>query len=87
MQDCSNTNALAMELPQSCAKASICAFPRNLANDAMFCPILQDLFTNKVTAMDSFGMYGKQIIKRVDVDIDDIAIKSYPDVHTCGPFY
>ena len=46
----------------------------------MFNPKHQELYKNKESATDSFGIYCKILLKEAKIDVGEIAIDSIPDV-------
>ena len=46
----------------------------------MFNPKYQDLYRNKESATDSFGIHCKKSLKEAKIDVREIAINSIPDV-------
>ena len=46
----------------------------------MFNPKFQNLYANKDSATDSFGIYCKKSLKEANIDVGEIAINSVPDV-------
>ena len=56
------------------------ANPGNPAYDVVFNPKYQNLYANKNSATDSFGIYCKKLLKEANVDVGEIAINSIPDV-------
>ena len=54
--------------------------PRNPAYDVVFNPKYQNLYANKDSATDSFGIYCKKLLKEAKIDVAEIAINSIPDV-------
>ena len=56
------------------------ANPGNPASDVVFNPKYQNLYANKDSATDSFGIYCKKLLKEAKIDVGDIAINSIPDV-------
>ena len=46
----------------------------------MFNPKYQNLYANKDSATDSFGIYCKKLLKEAKIDVGEIAINSIPDV-------
>ena len=46
----------------------------------MFIPKYQNLYANKDSATDSFGIYCKKLLKDAKMDVGEIAINSVPDV-------
>ena len=56
------------------------ANPGNLAYDVVFNPKYQNLYANKDSATDSFGIYCKKLSKEAKIDVGQIAINSIPDV-------
>ena len=53
--------------------------PENPAYD-VFNPKHQELYRNKESATDSFGIHCKKLLKEAKIDIGEIAINSIPDV-------
>ena len=47
----------------------LCSIPRH-----------QDLYRNKESATDSFGIHCKKLLKKAKIDVGEIAINSIPDV-------
>ena len=56
------------------------ANPGNPAYDVVFNPKYQNLYANKDSATDSFGIYCKKLLKEAKIDVGEIAINSIPDV-------
>ena len=56
------------------------ANPGNPAYDVLFNPKYQDLYKNKESATDSFGIHCKKLLKEAKIDVGEIAINSIPDV-------
>ena len=56
------------------------ANPGNPAYDVVFNPKYQNLYTNKDSATDSFGIYCKKLLQEAKIDVGEIAINSIPDV-------
>ena len=56
------------------------ANPENPAYDAVFNPKHQELYKNKESATDSFGIHCKKLLKGAKIDVGEIAINSIPDV-------
>ena len=56
------------------------ANPENPAYDAVFNPKQQELYRNKESATDSFGIHCKKLLKEAKIDVGEIAINSIPDV-------
>ena len=56
------------------------ASPGNPAYDVVFNPKHQELFRNKESATDSFGIHCKTLLKEAKIDVGEIAINSIPDV-------
>ena len=56
------------------------ANPGNPAYDVVFNPKYQDLYRNKESATDSFGIHCKKLLKEAKIDVGEIAINSIPDV-------
>ena len=56
------------------------ANPGNPAYDVVFNPKYQNLYANKDSATDSFGIYCKKLLKEAKIDVGEIAINSFPDV-------
>ena len=46
----------------------------------MFNPKHQELYKNKESAIDSFGIHCKKLLKETHIDVGEIAINSFPDV-------
>ena len=46
----------------------------------MFNPKYQILYADKESATDSFGIHCKKLLKKVKIDVGEIAINSIPDV-------
>ena len=51
----------------------------NPAYDVVFNPKYQNLYANKDSATDSFGIYCKKLLKEAKIDLGEIAINSIPD--------
>ena len=56
------------------------ANPGNPAYDVAFNPKYQNLYANKNSATDSFGIYCKKLLKEAKMDVGKIAVNSIPDV-------
>ena len=56
------------------------ANPENPAFDVVFNPKHQELYRNKESATDSFGIHCKKLLKEAKIDVGEIAINSIPDV-------
>ena len=56
------------------------ANPGNPAYDVVFNPKYQDLYRDKESATDSFGIHCKKLLQEVKIDVGEIAINSIPDV-------
>ena len=56
------------------------ANPGKPAYDVVFNPKYQNLYANKDSATDSFGIYCKKLLKEAKIDVGEIAINSIPDV-------
>ena len=56
------------------------ANPGNPAYDVVFNPKYQNLYANKDSATDSFGIYCKKLLKEAKIAVGEIAINSIPDV-------
>ena len=56
------------------------ANPENPAYDVVFNPKHQELYRNKESATDSFGIHCKKLLKEAKIDVWEIAINSIPDV-------
>ena len=56
------------------------ANPGNPAYDVVFNPKYQNLYANKDSATDSFGIYCKKLLKEAKIDVGEIAINSFPDI-------
>ena len=56
------------------------ANPENPAFDDVFNPKHQELYRNKESATDSFGIHCKKLLKEAKIDVGEIAINSIPDV-------
>ena len=56
------------------------ANPGNPAYDVVFNPKYQNLYANKDSATDSFGIYCKKLLQEAKIDVGEIAINSIPDV-------
>ena len=56
------------------------ANPGNPAYDVVFNPKYQNLYANKDSATDSFGIYCKKLLKEAKIDVGEIATNSIPDV-------
>ena len=56
------------------------ANPGNPAYDVVFNPKYQNLYANKDSATDSFGIYCKKLLKEAKIDVGEIAFNSIPDV-------
>ena len=50
------------------------ANPWNPAYDVVFNPKYQNLYANKDSATDSFGIYCKKLLKEAKMDVGEIAI-------------
>ena len=59
------------------------ANPENPAYDVVFNPKHRDLYINKETATNSFGIHCKKLLKEAKIDVGEIAINSIPDVPIC----
>ena len=55
------------------------ANPENPAYDVMFNPKHQELYKNKESATDYFGIHCKKLLKEAKIDVGEIAINSIPD--------
>ena len=56
------------------------ANPENPAYDVVFNPKHQELYKDKESAIDSFGIHCKKLLKEAKIDVGKIAINSIPDV-------
>ena len=56
------------------------ANPEIPAYDVVFNPKHQELYKDKASATDSFGIHCKKLLKEVKIDVGEIAINSIPDV-------
>ena len=56
------------------------ANPDNSAYDVVFNPKHQELYKDKESATDSFGIHCKKLLKEAKIDVWEIAINSIPDV-------
>ena len=56
------------------------ANPENPAYDVVFNPKHQELYKDKQSATDSFGIHCKKLLKEAKIDVGEIAINSIPDV-------
>ena len=56
------------------------ANPENPAYDVVFNPKHQELYKNKQSATESFGIHCKKLLKEAKIDVGEIAINSIPDV-------
>ena len=56
------------------------ANPENPAYDVVFNPKHQELYKDKESATDSFGIQCKKLLKEAKIDVEEIAINSIPDV-------
>ena len=56
------------------------ANPKNPAYDVVFNPKHQELYKDKESAIDSFGIHCKKLLKEAEIDVGEIAINSIPDV-------
>ena len=56
------------------------ANPENPAYDVVFNPKHQELYRDKESATDSFGIHCKKLLKEAKIDVGEIAINSIPDV-------
>ena len=56
------------------------ANPENQACDVVFNPKSQELYRNKESATDSFGIHCKKLLKEAKIYVGEIAINSIPDV-------
>ena len=56
------------------------ANPENPAYDVVFNPKHQELYKDKESATDSFGIHCKKLLKEAKIDVGEIAINSIPDV-------
>ena len=56
------------------------ANPENPAYDVVFNPKHQELYKDKESATDSFGIHCKKLLKEARIDVGEIAINSIPDV-------
>ena len=56
------------------------ANPENPADDVVFNTKHQELYKNKESATDSFGIHCKKLLKKAKIDVGEIAINSIPDV-------
>ena len=56
------------------------ANPGNPAYDDLFNPKYQILYADKESAIDSFGIHCKKLLKKAKLDVGEIAINSFPDV-------
>ena len=56
------------------------ANPDNSAYDVVFNPKHQELYKDKESATDSFGIHCKKLLKEAKIDVREIAINSIPDV-------
>ena len=56
------------------------ANPENPAYDVVLNPKYQNLYANKDSATDSFGIYCKKLLKEAKIGVGQIAINSIPDV-------
>ena len=56
------------------------AKPENPDYDVVFNPKHQELYKNKESATDSFGIHCKKLLKEAKIDVGEIAINSIPDV-------
>ena len=54
--------------------------PGNPAYDVLFNPKYQNLYTNRDSATESFGICCKKLLKEAMIDDGEIAINSIPDV-------
>ena len=52
----------------------------NPAYDVVFHPKHQDLYENKESATDSFGIHCQKLLEKANIDVEEIAINSIPDV-------
>ena len=55
------------------------ANPENPAND-VFNPKHKELYEDKESATDSFGIHCKKLLKKAKINVGEIAINSIPDV-------
>ena len=56
------------------------ANPANPAYDVVFNPKHQELYKNKESATDSFGIHCNKLLKEAKIDVGEIAVNSIPDV-------
>ena len=56
------------------------ANPENPAYDVAFNPKHQELYKDKESAIDSFGIHCKKLLKEAKIDVGKVAINSIPDV-------
>ena len=54
--------------------------PENPAYDVVFNPKHQELYKDKESATDSFGIHCKKLLKEAKIDVGEIVINSIPDV-------
>ena len=52
----------------------------NPAYDVVFNPKHKDLYRNKESATDSFGIHCKKLLKEAKIDVEEMSINSIPDV-------
>ena len=55
-------------------------YPENPAYDIVFNPEHQELYKDKESANDSFGIHCKKLLKEAKIDVGEIAINRIPDV-------
>ena len=56
------------------------ATPGNPAYDVVFNPKYQNLYADKDSATDSFGIHCKKLLKEANIDVGEIAINRRPGV-------
>ena len=56
------------------------ANPENPAYDVVFNPKHQELYKDKESATDSFGIHCKKLLKEAKIDVGEIAINSITNV-------
>ena len=56
------------------------ANPENPAYDVVFNPKHKELYKDKESATDSFGIHCKKLLKEAQINVGEIAINSIPDV-------
>ena len=49
------------------------------SND-VFCPKHKDLYLDKESVTDSFGIHCETLLETAEIDIEDIAVNSIPDI-------